>query len=158
MKDRKKRMEQIFLSRTGKNIKRLTQKTEGILSQQTVSVPKVKVEQAARNYRELDVRSPEFKAWFGDWESKAKDASKVVDAKNRPQKNHASQVNLEGGKPKVMYHGTHYGGFRAFDSNTLLPGLFGRGFYFTENRDVSDSYKEKVTNYALLGRLYETIY
>lgn len=158
MQARIKRMEQIFRSRTGKDIRKFTQRVEGIHSQQIMHIPKAKIEQARRNYRELDVRAPEFKKWFGDWESGGKDVSKVVDTKRRPQKNHASEVNLEGGKPRVVYHGTHYGGFRAFDKNTLLPGLFGRGFYFTENKDVAESYKEKGTNVAMLGTMYDTIY
>lgn len=37
------------------------------------------------------VRTPEFKEWFGDWENDAKNASKVVDAN---------------GEPLVVYHGT----------------------------------------------------
>ena len=37
------------------------------------------------------VRTPEFKAWFGDWENDPKNASKVVD---------------ENGEPLVVYHGT----------------------------------------------------
>lgn len=158
MKKRIKKMEELFRTRTGKNIKKYTQKVEGILSQQAMKVPKAKVDQAAKNYLDLDVHSPEFKKWFGDWESKSEAASKVVDPKRRPQKNHASEVNLEGSKPKVMYHGTHYGGFRAFDKNTLLPGLFGRGFYFTENKEVAESYNEKGTNFEILGTMYDTIY
>jgi hypothetical protein len=38
------------------------------------------------------VRTPEFKAWFGDWENDPKNASKVVD---------------ENGEPMVYYHGTN---------------------------------------------------
>lgn len=38
------------------------------------------------------VRSPEFKAWFGDWENDPKNASKVVNPKT--------------GEPLVVYHGT----------------------------------------------------
>jgi len=38
------------------------------------------------------VRSPQFKAWFGDWENDPKNASKVVD---------------ENGEPLVVYHGTY---------------------------------------------------
>lgn len=38
------------------------------------------------------VRSPEFKAWFGDWESDPENASKVVNPKT--------------GEPLVVYHGT----------------------------------------------------
>ena len=37
------------------------------------------------------VRTPEFKAWFGDWENNPENASKVVD---------------ENGEPLVVYHGT----------------------------------------------------
>lgn len=37
------------------------------------------------------VRTPEFKAWFGDWENDFKNASKVVD---------------ENGEPLLVYHGT----------------------------------------------------
>jgi GNAT superfamily N-acetyltransferase len=37
------------------------------------------------------VRTPEFKAWFGDWENDPKNASKVVD---------------ENGEPLVVHHGT----------------------------------------------------
>ena len=38
------------------------------------------------------VRTPEFKAWFGDWENDPQNASKVVD---------------ENGEPMVVYHGTN---------------------------------------------------
>ncbi len=38
------------------------------------------------------VRTPEFKAWFGDWEKDPENASKVVD---------------ENGEPLVVYHGTY---------------------------------------------------
>ena len=38
------------------------------------------------------VRSPEFKAWFGDWENDPENASKVVNART--------------GEPLVVYHGT----------------------------------------------------
>jgi hypothetical protein len=37
------------------------------------------------------IRTPEFKAWFGDWENDPKNASKVVD---------------DNGEPLVVYHGT----------------------------------------------------
>ena len=39
------------------------------------------------------VRTPEFKAWFGDWENDPQNASKVVD---------------ENGEPLVVYHSTPY--------------------------------------------------
>jgi len=40
----------------------------------------------------LQVRTPNFKKWFGDWENDPKNASKVVD---------------ENGEPMVVYHGTN---------------------------------------------------
>ena len=40
----------------------------------------------------ITVRTPEFKAWFGDWELDPENASKVVD---------------ENGEPLVVYHGTN---------------------------------------------------
>jgi hypothetical protein len=45
------------------------------------------------------VRTPQFKAWFGDWESDPKNASKVVD---------------ENGEPKLIFHGTQRSGFDTF--------------------------------------------
>lgn len=46
------------------------------------------------------VRTPEFKAWFGDWENDPAHASQVVDP--------------DTGEPLVVYHGTDTGGFDAF--------------------------------------------
>ena len=39
-----------------------------------------------------EVRTPEFKRWFGDWKNDPKNASKVINPKT--------------GEPLVMYHGT----------------------------------------------------
>ena len=48
------------------------------------------------------VRTPEFKAWFGDWENDPENASKVVD---------------ENGEPLVVYHGVkdEYSGWNVFN-------------------------------------------
>ena len=66
----------------------------------------------------VQVRTPEFKRWFGDWENDPQSASKVVD---------------ENGEPRVVYHGTH-GDFTVFDRAMIGfatdYGLWGRGFYF----------------------------
>jgi hypothetical protein len=49
------------------------------------------------------VRTPQFKAWFGDWENDPENASKVVD---------------ENGEPLVVYHGTYVENpFYVFDWN-----------------------------------------
>jgi hypothetical protein len=58
------------------------------------------------------VRTPEFKAWFGDWENSPETASKVVD---------------ENGEPLVVYH------FSDIEFNVFeLKGL-SDGFFFTKN-------------------------
>ena len=77
----------------------------------------------------LQVRTPNFKKWFGDWENDPKNASKVVD---------------ENGEPKVMYHGTD-ALFDVFKRVTPKHGLnSGDGFYFTESKNVAESYGNKV--------------
>jgi putative uncharacterized protein (fragment) len=79
------------------------------------------------------VRSPEFKAWFGDWESDPDNASKVV--------------NERTGEPLVVYHGTKTH-FTTFDKTKAGAGndkgLRGKGFYLSPNRTTSESYGEKI--------------
>lgn len=79
------------------------------------------------------VRSPEFKAWFGDWENDPENASKVV--------------NERTGEPLVVYHGTSEE-FNVFDKNKAGAGndkgLRGKGFYLSPNRATSESYGEKI--------------
>jgi hypothetical protein len=71
------------------------------------------------------VRTPEFKAWFGDWENSPETASKVVD---------------ENGEPLVVYHGTR-NEFFTFDSSKTGTKTFNKqGFYFSSNFNVANSY------------------
>lgn len=77
------------------------------------------------------VRTPEFKAWFGDWENDPKNASKVID---------------ENGEPKVMYRGnpqeqvdlghTFNLGYNFLNKKT--KNNF--GFFFTDNLDIAHRY------------------
>lgn len=56
------------------------------------------------------VRTKEFKDWFGDWQNDPKNASKVVD---------------ENGEPLIVYHNTHFK-FSVFDmdhESRILPGM-----------------------------------
>lgn len=46
------------------------------------------------------VRTKEFKDWFGDWQNDPKNASKVID---------------ENGEPRIVYHGSDQYGFDVFD-------------------------------------------
>ena len=74
------------------------------------------------------VRTKAFKDWFGDWENEPENASKVVD---------------ENGEPLVVYHGTSTGGFSIFNTYGSNFGLFGQGSYFTDTREVAESYMDK---------------
>lgn len=69
----------------------------------------------------LQVRTPEFKQWFGDWENSPKTASKVVD---------------ENGEPQVVYHGTS----SQFTRFKLGGGLLGRGVYLTDRFEEAQNY------------------
>ena len=51
----------------------------------------------------VQVRTPSFKAWFGDWENDPENASKIVDSN---------------GEPKVVYHGSTKE-FSTFDADCL---------------------------------------
>ena len=71
----------------------------------------------------LQVRTPAFKAWFGDWEHTPKLASKIVD---------------ENGEPLVVYHGTpsYFYEFTVFS-------IYGEGIFFAEHRYVSERYADR---------------
>lgn len=78
------------------------------------------------------VRSPEFKAWFGDWENDPRNASKVI--------------NQETGEPLVVYHGTGRE-FNTFKKMKTTRGNFFTGetkevesqaFFFSEDYDYSE--------------------
>jgi hypothetical protein len=75
------------------------------------------------------VRTPEFKAWFGDWENDTENSSKVVD---------------ENGEPLVVYHTTDYldeiNVFRF--NNDYSFQQWGFGVYFTNDKEHSESYFE----------------
>ena len=72
------------------------------------------------------VRTPEFKAWFGDWENDPENASKVVD---------------ENGEPLVVYHGANYPEFTAFETyGADYTKTEGTGAFFTDSKELADSY------------------
>lgn len=82
------------------------------------------------------VRTPEFKAWFGDWENDPENASKVVD---------------ENGEPLVVYRGdsstnkkgfifkTGFNRLKYVDKNRLPNQYF---FYFVDKYHVANGYAE----------------
>ena len=85
-------------------------------------------------YRQwVQVRTPAFKEWFGDWENDPDNASKVVNPKT--------------GEPLVVYHGTD-AEFNIFDrgkagSNTD-NGMRGKGFYMATDRRTAEGYGNRL--------------
>lgn len=85
------------------------------------------------------VRTPEFKAWFGDWENSPKTSSKVVD---------------ENGEPLVVYHGSSEKftvfnkKYRGASTNAKSAKL---GFFFTDDKKDAISYSKRSAG----GKLFE---
>jgi hypothetical protein len=76
----------------------------------------------------LQVRTPAFKSWFGDWEKG-----------NIWGRDDVSKAVGDNGEPLVVYHGTDKGGFMAFKE----PGGSGRGdlgIFTTSNYSMARSY------------------
>jgi hypothetical protein len=83
----------------------------------------------------VQVRTPAFKSWFGDWERFAADGKSVW----YDEKGEVSKVVDENGEPLVVYHGTGEGGFMAFDR----PGGSRRGdlgIFTTNDEGMASSY------------------
>lgn len=90
----------------------------------------------------LQVRTPEFKEWFGDWENDPTNASKVVD---------------ENGEPMVVYHGTSVSSRRFFKFKDGAPNWFTPSEYyakaFTFDEDIPVMYPSfiKIKKLLYLG-------
>lgn len=92
------------------------------------------------------VRTPSFKAWFGDWENDPANASKVI--------------NPRTGEPLVVYHGRS-GDFNAFDraAAPVSGASTNVGFFFADSPDVAASYASVSAEYTpqekVRGQLYD---
>jgi hypothetical protein len=75
----------------------------------------------------LQVRTPSFKRWFGDWENDPKNASKVVD---------------ENGEPMVVYHGYQNLKNKEFTVFEIPEN----GAFFTNDKEVSKTYVGNLKN------------
>lgn len=86
------------------------------------------------------VRTPEFKAWFGDWEKFALQPGGVW---NDDKGEVSKVVDPETGEPMVVYHGTTRGGFHVFDkaaaTGHLTSAPAGTAF-FTNDRHMAATY------------------
>ena len=80
------------------------------------------------NTDNVQIKSGNFKNWFGDWENNPSKASKVVN---------------EDGTSKVVYHGTDKGGFYAFDSKMSDEKI---SLFFSDSKVTS------ITFYHILSR------
>ena len=86
------------------------------------------------------VRTPAFKAWFGDWERHANSANPDGDLWSDDGVSKA--VDPETREPMVLYHGTDKGGFAAF----AAPGGRQRGdlgIFMTDNKSMAKSYVKR---------------
>lgn len=74
----------------------------------------------------VQVRTPEFKAWFGDWEAEAQ---------------HSLGVDPITKEPRIFYHGTN-ADFDVFDYKYAgrKGQVEGRGFYFSPSKSVAEGY------------------
>lgn len=90
------------------------------------------------------VHTPEFKAWFGDWENDPKNASKVVDTN---------------GEPLVVYHGTDeiFNEFSYKEINTKANFYDIIGFYFSAIKPQKRSSYGKITKPCFLNIRKEII-
>ena len=93
-------------------------------------------------YRQwVQVRTPAFKEWFGDWENDPDNASKVVNPKT--------------GEPLVVYHGSKSGEFTVFDpkqtGRRFGVGTHGKGFYFATDLGTAIYYGERPLHEVFLN-------
>lgn len=83
----------------------------------------------------VQVRTPSFKSWFGDWEKYAGMQGGVWN----DDKGEVSKVVDANGEPLVVYHGTNKGGFSVFNR----PGGSGRGdlgIFLTPDLEMAKTY------------------
>lgn len=87
------------------------------------------------------VRTAEFKAWFGDWESFASRPSGVWSDTS----NSVSKVVDENGEPLIVYHGSTKAGFETFEEtpNKGSGGFGGKGTFTTPNLEMARSYGDR---------------
>ncbi|MFC2525013.1 MAG: hypothetical protein ACFNVR_04335 [Selenomonas noxia] len=94
----------------------------------------------------LAVRTPAFKAWFGDWENDPANASKVID---------------ENGEPLIVYHGSD-ANFDVFDRTKGRENMDIQGMFFSPWELDSKGYGKNVRAFflnirkpAVNGKAYE---
>ncbi|MFZ7164580.1 LPD38 domain-containing protein [Avibacterium avium] len=119
---------------------RFSQRENQDLSEQRYNQAKENGETELSYSQWKQVRSPAFKAWFGDWENDPENASKVINPKT--------------GEPLVVYHGTS-ANFNVFDPEKQknYRNQYGGGFYFTGDPDVAKLFGDNVMPVFLNARI-----
>ena len=79
----------------------------------------------------LQVRTPKFKEWFGDWENDPENASKIVD---------------ENGEPLVVYHGTDWDPLKEKNGDAVFSKHSSkeRTHWFTQDIERASRYGEPI--------------
>ena len=78
----------------------------------------------------LQVRTPNFKRWFGDWENDPQNASKVLD---------------DNGEPMVVYHGTNIPLNKLIVFKAGEVGWLGPGIYLTPFAEYAKQFSDQGT-------------
>lgn len=94
------------------------------------------------------VRTPEFKAWFGDWEKHAAAKNPVGSLWGDDT---VSKAVDENGEPLIVYHGTDKGGFDEF-KETAGQSRGDLGIFTSPNLDLAKSYVRKQRGDKMLSR------
>lgn len=90
------------------------------------------------------VRKPAFSGKYSIEERDEYDSEGEVLSKEQQEFFKDSVVRDENGNLKVMYHGTSAGGFTVFEPyGKARYGLFGVGSYFTDSKNIAQSYTQK---------------
>ena len=90
------------------------------------------------------VRTPQFKAWFGDWEKLARikfEDSGVDEVTLAHLGKDVSKVVDENGEPLVVWHGTSRN-FTRFNKKEISEHVLLDGFYFTRNKILAEGYSK----------------
>jgi hypothetical protein len=87
----------------------------------------------------VQVRTPQFKEWFGDWEKHARAENPVGSLWSDENVSKAVDAN---GEPLVLYHGTDNGGFSIFkEAGGQKRGDL--GIWMTPNRAMAQTYVKR---------------
>lgn len=93
-------------------------------------------------FQHAQVRTAEFKKWFGDWENNPEDASQMLD---------------ENGEPRMFHHGSK-NQFDTYSKDKFASatdaGWLGEGFYFYDNEYDASQYGDITSVYLNIKEPY----